>query len=337
MKLITNPSLHILPGENIALFDALNAAEYEVKPKVLSLLQKLSKPTEKSKVRALLEDANLDLELLEQLISTQLIMKLETAKKHQAPEWHKKNWGASYFLHLATRDMNYEDKQVNVAEKEEFFRNVQIELYAQKKGKQIALPPSESPPRKLLQAALQARRTRRVFSQALEQSKLSNLLSWSLYEAKKIREHTKASTQSLSLADSLFTPFEIYLIVQNVAGLEKGAYHYDLQNHSIVKVGDIHDNTLIDLTQGQTFLKDCPVGIIITSKMKRFMKRYRHSRAYKELFVSCGRLGHLFCLWATAQDLGSFMTPALKDDETCKLLGIEPWDEEPIYFIGVGK
>ena len=79
-----------------------------------------------------------------------------------------------------------------------------------------------------------------------------------------------------------------------------------------------------------------PVSFIITTDFKRYMMRYKHSRAYRNLLINVAELGNKYILAATSLYLSTWLTPALKEHYACEFMGFKPYEETPMYVVSVG-
>ena len=140
------------------------------------------------------------------------------------------------------------------------------------------------------------------------------------------------------LLKSLYSPFEIYLIVNNVTGLGKGIYHLDFSDYSldILRLGN-YGKQIAHIAQGQMFIADAPVVFLISSVFKRYMFRYRQARTYRDLFTSTAELAQLIIIYSSYFDIKAFETPALRDIQLQTLLNLNEWEEEILYLLALGK
>jgi SagB-type dehydrogenase family enzyme len=141
-----------------------------------------------------------------------------------------------------------------------------------------------------------------------------------------------------TLLKSLFTPFEIYVVSSRINDVENGIYHYNLKDHSLeeIKKGTFNREMSL-IAHGEMFLDNAAFIIIITGVFPRYMFRYRYSRAYKELLMTCSQLAHYIILYATLMEIKTFETPALLDSWLTKLFSLEEGKEDGLYLLGFGK
>jgi len=131
-------------------------------------------------------------------------------------------------------------------------------------------------------------------------------------------------------------PIETYLNVNNVEGLEKGLYHYDIQAHALeeLKVG-IFSGKIAQAALGQKMLIDAPVVLIWTAIFERSKWKYAQ-RAYRYVYLDAGHIAQNLALSATSIGLGSCQIGAFFDDEINQIIEIDSVEESVLYLSVVG-
>ena len=131
-------------------------------------------------------------------------------------------------------------------------------------------------------------------------------------------------------------PLEIYAVTQGVVGLEDGIHHYDARAHELElrRPGVAHE-TLVDLTFGQSMVRDANVVVAITAVWQRTLYKYG-PRGYRHVFLDAGHLGQNLYLVATALGLGPVAIGGFLDAELNALLKL-PEGEEAIYLVCIGQ
>ena len=131
-------------------------------------------------------------------------------------------------------------------------------------------------------------------------------------------------------------PLELYVVTEQVTGLDDGLYHYDPRDHELeqLRQGALL-STLADMTVGQDMLKTANIVAIITAVMHRSMHKYRQ-RGYRFALMEAGHLGQNFYLVAPALRLGAVTIGGFFDDEVTDLLQ-SPEGETPLYLICIGQ
>jgi SagB-type dehydrogenase family enzyme len=181
---------------------------------------------------------------------------------------------------------------------------------------------------------LRKRRSIRSFSSnSLSLDELSFLL-WAATGVQR-KEHGYEFRTAPS-AGALY-PVETYVVINNVKSLEKGLYHYDIENHVLeeLKLGDFGCE-LAEAALGQKMLATSPVVFIWTGIFARSKWKYRQ-RAYRYVYLDAGIVGENLALAATAIGLGSCQVGAFFDDEANQILDVDGVNESVIYLSVVGR
>lgn len=130
-------------------------------------------------------------------------------------------------------------------------------------------------------------------------------------------------------------PTEIFLAFFNESHIEEGIYHYNVKKHSLdcIKEGNFYDdfeNATFDLFK--KFIEK-PMGLVIfTTLYERAMWRYRDSRSWRALPID---LGHAIMAFRTVSHrlgLGTYTYQKFKDHKVNTLLGINPFEQTPLYI-----
>lgn len=132
-------------------------------------------------------------------------------------------------------------------------------------------------------------------------------------------------------------PVEIYLIVQNVEGLEKGIYHYNVLEHSLefIKKGDFK-NEIFKAGLFQDMFLEAPLILIYTAIFKRTTYKY-DDRGYRYVYIEAGHIAQNVSLECVSLGLSSCVVGAFFDDMVNKLIGVDGKEEAVIYIQTVGK
>ncbi len=121
-------------------------------------------------------------------------------------------------------------------------------------------------------------------------------------------------------------------------GLKPGIYHLDTRDNSLDLIAfGKYGNKMSKIAQGQTFVANASIVVLITGVFKRYMFRYRQSRAYRDILTTAAELAQQIIIYSTYFDVKTFETPALKDTELQKMLGLEDWEEESLYLLALGR
>jgi len=129
-------------------------------------------------------------------------------------------------------------------------------------------------------------------------------------------------------------PLEIYLVVGKVEGIDCGVYHYQPQEHSLIKIeeGD-RRGALFSSALFQSSVKEAPLSFVICAEYQRITKKYG-KRGERYVHMEAGHVGQNICLQAQALGLATVVIGAFMDKAVKKVLGVK---EEPLYIIPVGR
>ncbi len=132
-------------------------------------------------------------------------------------------------------------------------------------------------------------------------------------------------------------PIETYSAINNIEGIERGLYHYDVLEHNLecLKEGDFR-NEVSEGCLGQKIAYNSAVNFIWTALIERSKWKYLQ-RCYRYIYLDYENRGQNLYLVAEALDLGACTVGALFDDELNNLLDIDGKNETVIYVGAVGK
>jgi len=131
-------------------------------------------------------------------------------------------------------------------------------------------------------------------------------------------------------------PIETYLIVNNVEGLEKALYHYNIEAHALeeLKAGDFAEE-IAHAALEQKMLIKAPVVLIWTGVFERSKWKYAQ-RAYRYVYLDAGHIAQNLALSATSIGLGSCQIGAFFDDEINQIIEVDGVGESVVYLSVVG-
>lgn len=137
---------------------------------------------------------------------------------------------------------------------------------------------------------------------------------------------------------------ECYLLVQHVAGIRPGLYHYHAGEHAlepIADAGDLDRDALAALAArlvaGQTWFANAHAMAILTPRFARSYWKYRnHAKAYRALILDSGHLSQNLYLVATELGLGAYVTSAINEVEIERSFGLDGLLEGPLAVCGFG-
>ena len=185
------------------------------------------------------------------------------------------------------------------------------------------------------------RQSERVYTdEPMTQEQLAFML-WSSHGIKKERG---VSTFRPVPSGGARHPFELYIVVKDVIGLEPGIYHYvptknigekQVTIEKIAPLFDDYDNKLTDLLVGQKWAIKAPVILFVSCIPYRAEWRYGQN-AHRVMLIDLGHIGQNMMLSATALGLGSCCLAAYHQQQCDQLFGFNGTDEYTVYVLTLG-
>ena len=180
------------------------------------------------------------------------------------------------------------------------------------------------------------RKSHRVFKKESLTLKQLSFLLWTTQGVKGIRGDNYATERTVPSGGARH-PFEVYITVINVKGLEKGIYHYLPLSHELelIRLLDNIENAVVESLDGQKWAGKSAAVFYYTAIPYRSEWRYTISahklilldagHVVQNLYIGCGAIG---CGTCAAGDY---------DQALCdKLLQIDGKDEFVVYAAPVG-
>jgi SagB-type dehydrogenase family enzyme len=181
----------------------------------------------------------------------------------------------------------------------------------------------------LEQAILKRRSVREYSARALTLAEVSQLL-WAAQG-----ETDEGGGRSSPSAGALY-PLEVYVVAENVGGLQSGLYRYKARDHELQPV--LSGKLLGPLSHAaldQEALSRAPAVIVMTAVPSRTTRKYG-DRGRRYVHIEAGHAAQNVALQAIALSLGTVTIGAFRDAEVAELLEL-PDGEEPLYLLPVGQ
>jgi len=132
-------------------------------------------------------------------------------------------------------------------------------------------------------------------------------------------------------------PVELYPVVHNVEGLERGVYHYAYEEHALelIRAGDFRKR-VVEQALMQEFLGQCAVVVFLSQVLQRMRPKYQ-DRSYRYGLLEIGHVGQNLYIGATSMGLGACGVGAFMDDDINAMLGLDGTEEAVVYMVAVGR
>ncbi len=194
----------------------------------------------------------------------------------------------------------------------------------------IALPAPRGEGPMSLEAAIQARRSMREFTdEPLSLDEVGQLL----WAAQGI-----TSPQGARAAPSAggTYPLEIYVAVGRVTELEPGIYRYRPAGHDLelVAAGDVRA-LLAEASLDQAWVAEGAIDVVIAAAYARTTEKYGE-RGIRYVHLEAGHAAENLCLQATALGLAAVTVGAFSDEELAAAVQMSN-KHEPLYVVPVGR
>ncbi len=199
-------------------------------------------------------------------------------------------------------------------------------------AKTIKLPPAELGGVTVARAIQRRRSVRNYSGRPMTLQQLSQLAWTTQGVTGRIYDKPLRTAPS---AGALY-PFEVYVIVNNVSGLDQGIYHYGVREHHLeqVKIGDFRSR-ITEAGLDQDMLGEANVTFALSAIFDRCRHKYGE-RGFRYTYIEAGHISQNIYLQATSMGLGSVAVGAFLDQEIDQLLGLDGRDEAAIYLHAVG-
>lgn len=178
---------------------------------------------------------------------------------------------------------------------------------------------------------MNARKTTRRFNP--EKSVTLEELSTLLYS---MQGKTHGNKRSVPSARSVY-PLEIYIITNNVKGLDNGLYKLDIDKFKLLKLKSADlKNEITEACSGQSVIENSQVRIIITVTWKRLTDSMGESSRKWGIFEA-GLASQNSYLAAAAMELNTVPVGGMDSEKVAKVIGVDHDKETPIIVNSYGR
>lgn len=185
--------------------------------------------------------------------------------------------------------------------------------------------------------AIANRESRRVFTDdSLSLEELSFLL-WATQGVREV-DKNKVWTKRAVPSGGGRQPFETYLLVTNVDGLEKGVYRYLPIEHKLIIVTE-HLPDAEDLVDKAWYQKFIGMGAVVFAwAAMPYRSEWRYSiLSYKDILIEAGHICQSLYLACEAIGAGTCAIAAYNQKGVDELIQVDGENEMTVYLSPVGK
>ncbi|PZO75749.1 MAG: dehydrogenase [Mesorhizobium amorphae] len=132
-------------------------------------------------------------------------------------------------------------------------------------------------------------------------------------------------------------PYEAYVFVRAVEGLQPGLYHYSAADHSLAPVpfeGELPTGGA--LIGGQDWADGMACTIVLCAHLQRTMWKYDDPNAYRVVMIEAGHVGQNIMLAASRSGLTACPSAALDHSLIRRTVGLTELTVAPVYALALG-
>ena len=131
-------------------------------------------------------------------------------------------------------------------------------------------------------------------------------------------------------------PVETYCLINRVADMKPGVYHYQVPDHALVllKEGN-YGAELARAALGQAMIRDAAFVLVWSAIVERSKWKY-DQRAYRYIYMDAGHIAQNAALAAVSLGLGSCQIGAFFDEEVNSVIEVDGEAETAIYMTTIG-
>lgn len=131
-------------------------------------------------------------------------------------------------------------------------------------------------------------------------------------------------------------PFEAYVVVRSVEGLEPGVYHYGGLDNTLGLLRRAPVPPIGELVGAQPWFDAAGAAIFLVANFERTAYKYPHPLSYRVVLLEAGHSAQNMLLAATANGLAAAPTAAITDAVVEPLLGLDRVRQAALYVVAVG-
>ena len=131
-------------------------------------------------------------------------------------------------------------------------------------------------------------------------------------------------------------PLELYLLANNIEGIESGIYHYAALHHTLERIRSLLTKSQVSrLFMGQPYVTEAAAIVIFTAVIGRSLWKYG-DRGYRYILIEVGHAAQNLNLVSSALGLASLNLGGFFDSDLASLLQLDLESEVPLYAVAVG-
>lgn len=131
-------------------------------------------------------------------------------------------------------------------------------------------------------------------------------------------------------------PLELYIVAGQVDGLPSGVYHYQVQQHQLLKISDTDiRKDLAKAALSQSWVNNAAAVIVFTADYDRTTRKYG-KRGKRYVHIEVGHAAQNLFLQSEALELATVVVGAFNDKKVISVLGVAD-DLQVLLLMPVGR
>jgi SagB-type dehydrogenase family enzyme len=255
------------------------------------------------------------------------------ASKKEIISWQENNWCEAKILHehtVNTPRVLYNRKEGNAYDVALMQQYVELQAppanYKVCEGEKVVLKKPDPDKKISLKSILDHKRK----YEKIDKEKLARLLYFSFGKTgDRYMQVTGKHIRKTVPSGGARHPYEFYILIHDVLGLESGIYHYQFNDHYLSllqklerdKIKQLIDETLIIDPKRLCFSPQ--LAVVYSCVFERSMHRYRYSRSYKVMHYDLGHIYQNLEFLARAYGLNMYSGYSCHEKQIEEAIGID--------------
>ncbi len=330
-------------GDEIVAFNFLSKSVFCCTPNTLHLLQSLDDWRDVDEAIELLQDGSAvaKQQQINEMIQATAIVAENSDQAAAESEFLKSwDWGIpAALMHFSLKDCAFLSiEEVEELQQEKAAKTPSPKLYELNDTyNDIHQLPNALIDNDLLQLMARRRTVRASLPHALTLQELSDCLFAGMGITGQTRNCVCDLPLSMTPSGGARNPFEAYVYVKSVDGLEPGFYHYSALEHSLGRLPTNQTPKPSELLAGQDWADDKPCVIFLAAMLERTMWKYLDPNAYRGVLIEAGHIGQNIMLSATKHGLSACPTAAFCHSLLHSCLGLTSTTQCAMYSLTLGR
>ena len=266
----------------------------------------------------------------------------EGTPKAKLDQQYAKSWElgpAVALFHFSNLDNEFADNVTSAKkQRQRALTDPSPKLFWKNNNDAIHLPPCDKMESNHILEIMKRRRTRRnVLPESISLQQLSECLYAGVGITGFVQSETAVLPLKMTPSGGARNPYEAYILVRDVLGLEAGVYHYSAIEHSIKFISALPEKAPKTFVQNQDWADEMPAIIFLVAVLERVTWKYSDPNAYRVVMIEAGHIAQNMMLACTNNELTACPTAALNHSEISEVLGLSAITQTPVYALLIGK